>query len=213
LTVILGTETNVRLLRELSRHGGQLSAPDLVLRTRLAKTSVWAGLISLEETGVVSVAGTGRVRLYSMAAEHPLREILDALFETEERRFGAILEAIREAARRCGPRVVAVWLYGSVARGEDRSGSDVDVAMVADEDALPSALEAVRDALHLAGRKLGFKPSVVGLEPSDVARLARERDPWWIEVVRDAVVLLGPRPDALARPPRPGGGAGGRRAA
>jgi predicted nucleotidyltransferase len=120
---------------------------------------------------------------------------------------------IREDARGCGPRVVAVWLYGSVARGEDRSRSDLDVAIVADADALPSALEAVRDALHLAGRKLRFEPSVVGLEPSDVARLARERDPWWIAVARDAIVLLGPRPDALARPPRPvaGRARGGRR--
>jgi hypothetical protein len=72
-------------------------------------------------------------------------------------------------------------------------------------------LELVRDALHSAGRKLRFKPSVVGLGPRDVARLARERDPWWAELMRDAVVLLGPRPDALARPPRPGGREGGRR--
>ena len=44
LTLMLGTEANLRLLRELSRHGGQLSAPALVARTGLAKTSVWAGL-------------------------------------------------------------------------------------------------------------------------------------------------------------------------
>jgi len=66
LTAILGTETNIRLLRELSRHGGQLAAPTLVLRTGLAKTSVWAGLASLAEADLVSVAGTGRVRLYSI---------------------------------------------------------------------------------------------------------------------------------------------------
>jgi len=76
LTVVLGTEANVRLLRELSRHGAQLSAPDLVRRTGLAKTSVWAGLSALEEAGVASVAGTGRSRLYSLQVDHPLRAYL-----------------------------------------------------------------------------------------------------------------------------------------
>jgi hypothetical protein len=102
LTSVLGTETNVRLLRELSRHDGQLSAPDLVFRTGLAKTSVWAGLISLGEAGVVAVAGSGRARLYSMAAEHPLREILDALFEAEEQRFVLIPEQAAHPFRNDG---------------------------------------------------------------------------------------------------------------
>jgi predicted nucleotidyltransferase len=196
---MLGNETNVRLLRELSRHGGQLSAPDLVRRTGLAKTSVWAGLASLEEMDLVSVAGTGRARLYSMRADHPLRGALDTLFEAEERRFEAVLEAVREAARGCGPGVVAVWLYGSLARGEDRPGSDLDVAIVAAEDALADVSDAMRDALHSAGMKLGFRPSVVGIDPADVAR--------------DAVVLLGPRPDELAQPPHAAGRTGRRRAA
>jgi len=89
LTTILGSDAHVRVLRELSRHGGQLSAPSLVSRTGLAKTSVWAALTSLAQAGVVSVAGTGRARLYSIRSDHPLRGVLDALFEAEERRFGA----------------------------------------------------------------------------------------------------------------------------
>ena len=36
LTTILGTDATVRLLRELARHGGQLSAPDLMRRSGLA---------------------------------------------------------------------------------------------------------------------------------------------------------------------------------
>jgi len=205
LTAILGNETNVRLLRELSRHGGHLSAPDLVRRTGLAKTSVWAGLMSLEEMDLVSVAGTGRARLYSMRADHPLHGVLDTLFEAEERRFNAILEAIREAAHACGPSVVAVWLYGSVARGEDRPGSDLDIAVFAVENALPNVSDAMRDALHSAGMKLGFKPSVVGIGSDDVARLSGERDPWWVQLVRDAIVLVGPHPDDSARPRRHAG--------
>jgi predicted nucleotidyltransferase len=202
LTLMLGTEANLRLLRELSRHGGQLSAPALVARTGLAKTSVWAGLASLDEAGVVEVAGTGRARLYSIRLNHPLRHALGTLFEAEERRFDAVLDSIRTAAHGCGPGLAAVWLYGSVARGEDRPGSDLDIAVIAANDRVAAIVEALRDALHPAGEELRFTPSVVGLAMEDVARLADARDPWWCGVVRDAIALCGPRPDEFVRPPR-----------
>jgi predicted nucleotidyltransferase len=199
LTEMLGSEANVRLLRELSRYGGQLSAPDLVSRTGLAKATVRIGLMSLERAGVVSVAGSGRAHLYAVQARHPLYAALDSLFEAEERRFEAVLQVIREAAHGCGPELVAAWLYGSVARGEDRLGGDLDIAVVASEDALEMTLAAMRGALRPAGEAFGFAPSVVGLGTNDVARLAGTQDPWWAEIVRDAFVLDGPRPDELAR--------------
>jgi len=199
LTTILGTETNVRLLRELSRHGGQLSAPSLVSRTGLAKTSVWAGLTSLEDTGVVLVAGTGRARLYSLRVDHPLHSALGALFEAEERRFEAVLDAIRAAAGGCEPAVLAVWVYGSVARGQDRPGSDFDIAVLATDEAPASVSDTMRESLQQAGSSLGFTPSVVSICKQDASRLARERDPWWAGIVRDAIVVLGPRPDEVVR--------------
>lgn len=199
LTWLLGTEANVRLLRELSRHGGQLSAPSLVTRTGLAKTSVWAGLAALQQIGMVSVAGTGRARLYSMRPNCMLRASLDALFDAEERRFQAILESIREAARAWRPQPVTVWLYGSVARGDDRPGSDLDIVVITTASPSQRELDSIRDALHVAGESLGFAASVVGLGATDIARLVRERDPWWATIESEALVITGHRPNELAR--------------
>ncbi|HWK44246.1 MAG TPA: nucleotidyltransferase domain-containing protein [Stellaceae bacterium] len=204
LTTILGAEANVRLLRELSRHGGQLSAPLLVARSGLGKTSVWAALATLEGIHIVASAGTGRARLYRIRTDHPLFAPLDALFDAEEARFTAIREAVRSAASGSGPGVLAVWVYGSVARGEDRPDSDLDVAVVAQPAELARIVDALRDALLVPGEKLGFVPSVIGLDPDDVERLSRERDPWWTGVAADAMVLLGSRPDEMARWARDG---------
>ncbi|UVK49234.1 helix-turn-helix domain-containing protein (plasmid) [Mesorhizobium sp. AR07] len=63
LIIILGTDENVRLLRELSRHGGLLSSPLLADRSGLARASVWSALGTLEGIGIVSSEGTGRVCL------------------------------------------------------------------------------------------------------------------------------------------------------
>ncbi|MBC9176179.1 helix-turn-helix domain-containing protein [Pseudoroseomonas ludipueritiae] len=198
LSSILGTDAGVRLARELARHGGQLSAPDLVRRTGLAKASVARGLEALVGAGAVDTAGTGRSVLYRLRPEHPLAPALSALFEAEERRFQNILEGARSAAEAAGPGLVALWLFGSVARGEDRADSDLDLALVGEPAALPRLADAFRDALVAPAGRMGFSPSVVALGTDDVARLAGQCDPWWMGVTRDAVPLVGQRPDDLA---------------
>lgn len=198
LTTILGTDAAVRLLRELAGHGGQLSAPDLVRRTALAKASVARGLEALVAANVVATAGSGRSLLYRIAQDHPLSPALRSLFEAEDRLFHSILDSIKSAAQSAGQGVVAVWLYGSVARREDRTDSDLDLALVAKAKALPRLADSFRDALVAPGERLGFNASVVTLGTSDVVRLAAERDPWWENVARDALALIGARPEDLA---------------
>ncbi len=198
LTSILSTDAGVRIVRELARHGGQLSAPDLVRRTGLAKASVARGLEVLKEVGIIETAGTGRSVLYRVRQAHPLAPALSALFDAEEERFRAILDSAKSAAAAAGSGMVALWLFGSVARGQDRADSDLDLALVAEPQALPSVADKLRDGLVAPGEKMGFTPSVVALGTDDVVRLAAERDPWWIAVIRDAVPLIGACPEDLA---------------
>jgi len=184
----------------LARHGGQLSAPNLIHRTGLAKASVARGLESLVASGIVATAGTGRSVLYHLASDHPLSAVMSALFEAEERRFQSILDSIRSAAHAAGGGrgQVALWLYGSVARGDDHAGSDLDLVLVAEPDALPQLASALRDALTIPAERMGFTPSLVAVDTSDVLRLAAQQDPWWTAVSTDAFPLIGARPDDLA---------------
>ncbi|MER8748069.1 nucleotidyltransferase domain-containing protein [Mesorhizobium sp. M1050] len=188
----------VRVLRELVRHGGFLSAPSLASRSGLAGSSARAALEKLEASGIVAKVGSGRVHLYRARIEHPLASSLEGLFEAEEVRFASLCEAIRSAASDWSPGVTAVWIYGSVARGEDRPDSDLDIVVVAESGILEGMLAAMRDALVEPGELFGFSPSVVGLAREDIVRLSRLRDPWWQSVAADAIVLVGARPDEFA---------------
>ncbi|MER8709030.1 nucleotidyltransferase domain-containing protein [Mesorhizobium sp. M1088] len=198
LTIMLGTDASVRLLRELSRHGGLLSSPLLAARSGLARASVWSALATLEGIGIVSSEGTGRARLYRLNDRHPLATSLETLFEQEALRYSNIRAVVTEAVSAVRPNVLAAWIYGSVARGEDRPDSDLDIAVVTPSEKLESALQEIREALVTHGEELGFNPSVVGLTPQDVARLSSTGDPWWGGVEANALLVLGPRPDELA---------------
>ena len=83
--------------------------------------------------------------------------------------------------------------------GENSSAVDnLDLALVADPNALPALADALRDGLLVPGERLGFNPSVVALGTHDVLRLNAEHDPWWTSSVGDAVPVVGPHPAELA---------------
>jgi len=94
-------------------------------------------------------------------------------------RFAALL------AERLGDRLVSVALYGSVARGEARPSSDIDLFVVA--TGLPRgrfARQDVWDDLDLALGEPGL--SVVLHTPEEAARTR----PLYLDMTEDAILLV-----------------------
>jgi len=179
ITTMFGTEANVRLLRALARHGGQLSGPDLAVRTDLARANAWRALVSLREDRNHRVRGTGRARLYNLRTEHPLSVAIASLFEAEEMRFAAIRDAVRDAASKKTLRPSRCLDYGSFRAAKTARDSDLDIVVVVEPSNLARCGRWNSRGADLAGRKARFASSVVGLDATDVERLARQRDPWW----------------------------------
>ncbi|HEX2188112.1 MAG TPA: nucleotidyltransferase domain-containing protein [Longimicrobiaceae bacterium] len=196
----------MRVLRELFRHGGEMPASGIAARVGLTAKHVRQVLGSLTGLAVVERVGQGRYASYRVRPAHPLHPALDSVFRAEEERFEQVLETVRDAARRAAPR--AAWLYGSAARGDDRPGSDVDVAVVAEEEAVERVVAELRERLREPADALGVAYSVVGLTPADVLRLSAG-DPWWSGVRADALALVGPEPERLAAQVRRAADAGG----
>jgi predicted nucleotidyltransferase len=196
LNALLASEGNVRVLREVLRHGGELGVSEIAARSGLSPQHVRLVLAHLAKSGVVEALGLGRARLYRARLDHPLAKPLEALFRAEDERFVTLRTAIREAAGAARPGPVAVWLYGSVARGDDTPESDLDLAIVAEEGCLDAVVAQMRESLRDRAEELSISLSIVGATPADVRR-ADTGDPWWQGVVRDAIPIVGPAPRAL----------------
>lgn len=196
LTAILGNEANVRVLRELFQHGGEINAPLLAQRAGLSRQHVHRLLRGLEEIKVVERVGLGGHPSYRARKTFPLHGILEELFRAEREKYQEVSRAILTATE-SNSFVMAVWLYGSVARGDDTAKSDVDVAVVVNAPDVERVTDDVRERLRPAEEALGIDVSVVGIDPDDVLRLS-DGDPWWNNVVRDAIALDGPDPERLA---------------
>ena len=188
----------MRVLRELVRHGGELSIPVLVTATKLSKEAVRTLVQGdLSAVGIVERLGTGRIALYRVRADHPMRNALDRLFDEEEAHSRRMFAALLEAAGSATPDALAVWMYGSVARGEDGPGSDLDVVVVLPEEGLDAAIQRYRSALALQLDREMVHLSVIGLSMGDVQRLVEANDPWWRNLNADAIPILGPPPAML----------------
>jgi len=197
LTIALGSDAGVRVARELSLHGGQLSAARLVKATALAPASVARALAGLVDVGLVEVAGCERSRLYRMRRQHRLSKPLVALFVSEGERFKEIMEAARTAAAKAG--AVCLWLYGSVARGDDHTDSDLDLALVTQPGSRGLTGSDFRDALLRSAERLGFDPQVKTYTIQQVVELLDGGDPHMLALAAEATVLLGSSPEEIAR--------------
>ncbi len=202
---LLGTPGTVRVLRELTSVEEPLAVTELAGRTSLTDQTIRNTVAELAETGIVKALGEGRSRLYQADVSHPLYLPIASLFHAEAERFETIRSALASAAENLTPQPLAAWIYGSVARGEDRPQADVEVALVAADDAVEVAVDRFQEMTDPAGQVQRVWFSVVGLTPSDVRRLSKG-DAWWRSATSAAIPVFGPTPDelaaSLARPER-----------
>lgn len=198
LTEILGSRASLQVVRELHRHGGAMSVTLIVGHTGLSKRSVQLSLDKLDVMRVIDRLGTGRSVLYKMRADYPLFAPMAHLFKAEETRFQSILSAIADLAD-ADTDILAVWLYGSVARNEDAARSDLDLTIAVNLDAAPRVQADFRERIAPFEEKLAFDASVIVLDVEEIKRLEKDADPWWVSLTREALAVRGERPDIFNR--------------
>ena len=101
-----------------------------------------------------------------------------------------VIGRLRERARsliEANPQVGEVRLFGSLARGEGRPGSDADIFVVLREGA-PAFLDRIPElAKHFSG--VGVGCDVIAYTESERASLAARDDRFARAVLRDGLVL------------------------
>jgi predicted nucleotidyltransferase len=104
---------------------------------------------------------------------------------------------VQDCAKSFGAAVIASWVFGSVARGEDRAESDVDIAFITNGDDIASIQNRSIDFLSVAGEKLMFSPSINTLSETDLRRLRDSSNPLWQAFLNEALIITGPRPESI----------------
>jgi DNA-binding transcriptional ArsR family regulator len=163
-----------------------------------SQPAVNASLRRLAEEGLVRADEAGRAYLYTLNREHlaaPAVELLADVRSELERR-------LRDEIARWEVAPVHVSMFGSAARGDGDTASDIDIFVVRPRD-IPDDDPRWRDQLdRLAEQVLSWTGNHAGLSEiseTDLRRLRRDRPPIVDELNRDAISIAGPEAAELLR--------------
>ena len=176
-----------------------------IIGDRVSVKGVNLALRALVEAGLVDVQSHPPSNLYRLNRRHLASESIEALAHLRDR----MLAAIRDHVASWEPAASGAWLFGSTARGEGTTTSDIDVIVVRpdsvdDDDARWLAnIERFADDVSAW---TGNRCSVVEYSEAEFAELLDGRERLADELRRDAVAL------SSRRLPRRRAGAGRARA-
>jgi len=122
-------------------------ATELIGRTGGGSGAIQRELARLESSGLLTVRQLGSQKHYQANPESPLYQELVGIASKTVGLAGPLREALASLA----PRIVAAFVYGSVAKRRDTTRSDIDLMVVSDN----LTYADVYGALEAAGVKLG----------------------------------------------------------
>jgi predicted nucleotidyltransferase len=194
----VSSSVDADVLVVLAGSTGPRSGRELARRTQRSNTGVQHVLDRLVEHGLVNREEVGRTFLYELNRDH-------LLAPTVEQMAGARIELIRrlrEAINAWKVPPVHASLFGSAARGDGDTSSDIDLLVVrpaavdSDDPAWRDQLDALAD---LVRRWTGNNAGIAEVSEGELPRLRRNRPPVVEEVSEDAVDLAGEETRTLFR--------------
>jgi predicted nucleotidyltransferase len=183
----LFTSTQQRVLGILFGHTDRsFFATEIFTRAKSGRGSVQRELEKLSAAGLVTITTVGAQKHYQANASAPVFEELRSII----RKTVGLSDPIREALRPLLKKIDVAFVYGSVARGEENAGSDVDLLIVSDELTLESVIKRMIPVEKTLGRTIN--PTLY--TSAEYAR--RDRNAFLRKVVAGKKIMLVGRDDA-----------------
>lgn len=132
LNALFGGPGRTAVLRLLATRATPLTGREVARLTGLSQPGAARALEHLASLGVVSRQSAGKAILHELARDNFLVEsiVLPALAAEDS----LTADLVSSLAETFGPVSISVTLFGSAATGDARSGSDIDVLVVTEDD-------------------------------------------------------------------------------
>ena len=136
---VFGTRSRVLVLGVLHGVSVPMNASRIAAQAGLSKPAAATALDQLRGMGLVGSATVGQSSAYWLERENVyVQEMVNPVFGSEEGLPDILLE---DLGARFGEDSISVVLFGSYARGDQQPDSDVDVVLVASDEASQARLD------------------------------------------------------------------------
>src|SRR5579859_679788 len=152
-SALFGKSMQAILAHLYGRPDEEFYLRELARSTGTSPSSLQRDLAALTRAGIIARAERGHQVYFRADRSCP---VFDELRGLVVKTFG-VAEILRDALQSLSGRIDAAFVYGSVARGEERAGSDIDLFVIG--EAHPGeVIEALAPARRRLGREIN--PSV-----------------------------------------------------
>ena len=201
LDTLCDSAIKVRILRFLCRKGGEWNGRRVAAEVGLNVATTHRVLRQLREATVLDFRQVGNNFVYSLRDDHELvKHCLRPLFVQETQIAERLVALLREAlGGRLRSRIVSAALYGSIARGEERPTSDIDLlVLVASEEGKADARKVLDHIGDTVLRAFGNPLAPYLNTVREAQRKARQGLPLFQEILKSHQLLMGqPLEDVL----------------
>jgi predicted nucleotidyltransferase len=125
-------------------------ANEIIALARSGSGAVQRELARLEAAGLVTVTRVGNQKHYQANAASPVFEELRTLVL----KTVGLADVLRAALAPLGRDIRAAFVYGSIAKGQDTAGSDIDLMVISDRLTHADLFAALESASAQLGRKI-----------------------------------------------------------
>jgi len=169
----------------LLRSDDALHGREIARRVNLPSGSVIRELNRLAEVGLLRREKRGNQAVYSENGDSPVFQEVASIL----RKTAGLADVLKGALAPLTEQIDVAFVFGSLARGAETRGSDIDLMAIGTVD-----FGAVVDALYPAQQLLGreINPKVFGVKEWN--QKLKAKDPFLVEVkTREKIFLIGGR--------------------
>ncbi|HEX9777907.1 MAG TPA: nucleotidyltransferase domain-containing protein [Geopsychrobacteraceae bacterium] len=155
----LFTKTQQQLLRLLfGQPEKSFYSKELVDRAEIGTGTVLRELEKLSKAGLVTVKKIGNQKHYQANPASPVFEEMKGIV----RKTVGLADPMRRALEQFKEKIKVAFIFGSVAKGSDTAGSDIDLMLISDQLTYPDLLVSFSELESQLGRQLN--PTIYTVE-------------------------------------------------
>ena len=187
----MGSRSKVKLLRVLFKFPeSEFTGEDLARKAAVSKPMAHKALSELMEENVVARRVAGRAYLYSLLSGSYSTKLAAPLFRMRDSPLEELARLVKTKLQ--SAPVVSAILYGSVARGEEKPASDIDLYLVVKGEGDRKGVEALVSELNrLTSTHFGNRLSAMIKTVEETKRAYRNRRGLETQVDAEGKVILG----------------------
>ena len=185
---LLGSRIKTGILRLLYNTRGMFSGREISRQVGFSPTHTISTLRELETEGLVLRQRSGNSDLYQLNDRNAAVDgLLAPVFGWESSLLDELAGIFVE---RLSDKLVSIRLFGSVARGEDDTESDVDLLLTVVDGLDPDELEEdVTEISVEAGRRFGRPVSAITVTESEFARKVKSKRGLWKDIPVESKII------------------------